>query len=225
MYSLITTLLLILIDISEQKSTCMIFFTGGSNLISPQLYLNFLNKFNKYDIPVFKLPYNVKNKEIIKELNSEYNVILAGHSSGCVTAINNCNENIKKLILLDPVKTPFLKNTNLESLDKVLVINAGKSYKWSIIPPFLPFIPFFQLTKDNICNMIGNSNKLCIIKVHDYGHCDIIENPYRNVMHYTRLSVGNNKRSYKYINAYHDFLAKHICKFIKEPETEISDIC
>ena len=115
---------------------------------------------------------------------------------------------------MDPVKTPFYHyNKNLDYLEDILFINAEKSYKWSKFPPFIPFIPFFKLTPDEI-NI--NKNKIFTINVNNYGHSDIINNPWRNIMHYSRISVGNNKRSKKYIDAYHHFLSQYIRTFINK---------
>ena len=59
----------------------------------------------------------------------------------------------------------------------------------------MQFIPIFKL---NINEMNVDKNKIKCITVHKHGHCDIINNPYRNIMHYSRLSLGNNKRNIKY---------------------------
>jgi hypothetical protein len=201
---------------------CIVFYTGGSNIISTQLYSDFLSNIDNIDI--YKIPFRSNNKKDIffNNLKKKYSSInLVGHSSGCVRAINNCNENIDNLILLDPVKTPYWCDTkNLNYLNKILIINAAKSYKWSYIPPFVPFIPFFKLELDDI-NI--NKDKVTIITVKDYGHSDIIDNPWRDIMHYSRLSLGYNKRDN--INKYHKFLSNIIRQFInikpKESETII----
>ena len=97
---------------------CIVFYTGGSNLISSNLYTDFLSQIN--DIDVYKIPFNYnKNIDIFFDnLREKYTSIsLVGHSSGCVRAVNNCNNNIDNLILLDPVKTPFWNNKkNLNNL-------------------------------------------------------------------------------------------------------------
>lgn len=190
---------------------CIVFYTGGSNIISSKLYSDFLSELNNID--VYKIPFQA-NKDIdlfYNKLKQHYTSInLLSHSSGCVRAVNNCNEYIDNLILLDPVKTQYWNNKkNLNFLDQLIIINAAKSYKWSYIPPFIPFIPFFKVHLDDI-NI--NKNKIKIITVKDYGHSDIINNPWRDIMHYTRLSVGYNKRSN--IKKYHKFLSNAIKHFI-----------
>lgn len=207
-----------LLELTIQKQICIVFFSGGSNLITPNLYSNFLKKLdNKYDI--YKIPFTLnkdkskkKYEEVINLLDNKYdNIIFMGHSSGCTTIINNCNNKVNKLILLDPVKTPFYKKKNLNYLENIIFINAEKSYKWSIIPPFTPFIPFFKIDSNEL---IINKNKILEITIHNFGHCDIIDNPWRNIMHYSRISVGNNKRNIKYINNYHKLLSEYIKEFV-----------
>ena len=200
--------------LTNYHNSCIIFFTGGSNLISPNIYSDFLNKFNNYNVPIYKIPFNTNNNiktntNIIRDLHKNYEeIIMLGHSSGCTTLLNNCKtiNNIDKIVLLDPVVTPFINRKNDYShLKKVLIINAEKSYKWSKIPPFLPFIPIFRLKLQDLGIEL---NKIKLITVKKYGHSDLINKPYRNIMHYSRISLGHDKREDKYIDAYHNFLIK-----------------
>ena len=218
---MLNLLLLIFYSIVLTKTSCVVFFSGGSNFISPNIYSDFLKKFES-EYKLYKLPFSFNNdktnkfsEKLLNILNTKYdNIVFMGHSSGCTTAINKCNNKVNKLILLDPVKTPaYQDNKNLNYLENILFINAEKSYKWSKIPPFLPFIPFFKLHPLEV-NI--NKNKILDINVNNYGHSDIINNPWRNIMHYSRISVGNNKRSKKYIDAYHKFLSEYIRTFINK---------
>ena len=103
-------------------------------------------------------------------------------------------------------------------MEDIIIINAEKSYKWSKIPPFTPFIPLFRLRINDI-NI--DSSKIKEITVKNYGHCDIIDNPYRNLMHYCRLSVGHPRRKKPYILAYHKLLHKFIGDFIRSSHKQI----
>ncbi len=194
---------------------CIVFYTGGSNLISSNLYTDFLSQIN--DIDVYKIPFNYnKNIDIFFDnLREKYTSIsLVGHSSGCVRAVNNCNNNIDNLILLDPVKTPFWNNKkNLNNLYQLIIINAEKSYKWSYIPPFVPFIPFFGV---NLNDININKEKIKIITVKQFGHTDIINNPFRDIMHYSRISVGHKDRNK--IKHYHKLLSKIITYHLSSKE-------
>ncbi|ALH23063.1 hypothetical protein ceV_157 [Chrysochromulina ericina virus CeV-01B] len=85
---------------------CIVFYTGGSNVISPLVYSDFLSNLENVDI--FRIPFQCnKNKDaFFKDLKKNYSSInLLAHSSRCTRAVNNCNNNIDSLILLDPVKT------------------------------------------------------------------------------------------------------------------------
>ncbi len=213
--------LLYSIAIILENKHCIVFFSGGSNWISPNIYSNFLTQLDdKYKL--YKIPFAFNNdktkkfsEKLINILDTKYdNIVFIGHSSGCTTAINKCNKKVNKLILLDPVKTPFYEDKkDLNYLDEILFLNSEKSYKWSKIPPFIPFIPFLKINPEEL--MI-NKNKILYINIKNYGHSDIINNPWRNIMHYSRISIGNNKRSKKYINAYHKFLYDYINNFINK---------
>ena len=74
---------------------CIIFYTGGSNLMSTTIYNDFLSELNHID--VYKIPFqcNKQSDKFIKMLRKEYSSVnLLGHSSGCVRLLNNCNNNI-----------------------------------------------------------------------------------------------------------------------------------
>ena len=43
-----------------------------------------------------------------------------------------------------------------------------------------------------------------------YGHADLIDNPYRDIMHYTGLSRGSRVRTKHAMSYYHKRLAKYI---------------
>ena len=60
------------------------------------------------------------------------------------------------------------------------------------------------------------------MNVKDYGHCDIIDKPWRNIMHYSRLSVGHNNRNN--IRVYHKFLSNMIIKFINYYPNKIGSL-
>ena len=201
---------LILINLIKIYSkSCIVLFTGGSNFINPKLYSSFLNSI---DLDIYKIPFkeNILNKNFYSFLEEKYDDInIIGHSSGCVTALNNCNPSIKKIILLDPVKTPNYKRVDLNNLEELFIINAAKSYEWSFIPPFLPFIPAFKLLETDL-NI--DKSKISKITIKNYGHSDIINKPWRDLMHYSRISVGGKNRSN--IEYYHNLLYFYIMNFI-----------
>lgn len=206
--------------------TCIVFFTGGSNIISPRIYSNFLTRLNReYDLYTIKSPS--KNKLIktdyIEEiytldgLNITYNnIYFLGHSSGSTTAINNINTYIDGLILLDPVKTPYYVKRVEHNFKKVLMLNADLSYRWSFKPPFLPFIPAFSINPDDIYHDFDIKLKnIEYFMIKNFGHTDIIDNPWRNIMHYSGLSRGNDNRQQQNIGNYHDYLIEIIKNYIQ----------
>lgn len=202
-------IIIILINIINSYHSCIVFFTGGSNLISYNIYSDFLSKLNN-QYAIYQLSKNnINNEKLINKLDNKYsNIIFIGHSSGSTTAINNCNSKINKLILLDPVKTPYYKNNkNINFLDNILIINAEYSYKWNIFPPFIPFIPLFKITPDDL---IINKNKIKIITIDNFGHSDLINNPWRDIMHYSRISLGNQDRDNITISNYHNLIKEYI---------------
>ncbi len=186
----------------------IIFFSGGSNIMPKFLYNNFLkNQEKNYNI--FKISLFSDYK---REINNIYNLnkdtILIAHSSGCITALNNCPKYIKKIILLDPVKTPkYIYDNDLNFLEKIIIIDADLSYKWSRDPPFFPFIPFFSLSNEDL-----NIDKIKIKRRNfkNYGHTDILNNPWRDIMHYSRISRGNKNRSIITFENYYKNLFNYI---------------
>lgn len=190
----------------------IIFYTGGSNLMSAALYNDFLSKFK--GIAIYKLPFTLDEKlteNVLIDLDKRHeSLTMVGHSSGCIRLINNCNNKIKNVILLDPVKTPNLKQKNLEYLNNVIIIEAMKSYEWSKVPPFVPFIPFLKLEGKDI---EIEENKVVNLKFKDFGHSDLINNPWRDIMHNSRISRGNLNRDIKTIEDYHNKMALIITNY------------
>ena len=178
------------------------------NMFSP---LNFIGtSSNNIEIDVTEQILDVFNS-IYQNENKSTEIIALGHSSGCSTLVNYCSKfaNIKKCILIDPV------NNNGDSLKKpifnnTLIIKAEKSYKWTFeginpIPKKAPFIPAFEMKSD----IFGDNVEL--VKMKDYGHCDILDPVWSNIMH-NSFAEGNNDR--ESINLYKDELISIINDFI-----------
>ena len=217
------------------NSPKLLFFTGGNSLMPSDIYSDFISKLNsKYDTSVIKNKYsNInKNKENIIEQLLEYSteseIIPIGHSSGCTTLLNYCTKlkNIKKCILLDPVNNNLnndLKGNkgNLNNFESVLQINAEKSYKWKMGKdspiPQVPFIPAFSM---DITNLFQNceSTEITKIKVENYGHCDILDTAFSNIMH-SSFAEGNNDRNS--LNKYRELLLYLIDNYINETSNSL----
>lgn len=185
-FSLVTALLSLNILPSNKISIVkpnVVFFTGGNSLMPSFIYSNFIEKLEEYyTVNVINNLENKDNNVLEKLLNiykEDKDFIAIGHSSGATSLLNYCNKfDINKYILLDPVDNNKLINNNeLEFKDnKVLIINAAKSYKWKSNFP-LPQIPFIPIGK--LENKFENYNEI-IIK--EAGHCDILDDPYNSFM-------------------------------------------
>lgn len=201
-------------------STCMLFFTGGSNLFQSNIYIEFIEEMESRNIDVYDVPFQYQiSQDDINELYSkqkyEYDSVnVLGHSSGCTTLINQCCEldGIKHAFLLDPVNTKFSKDGwNINGRFKSLsFIRAMKSYKITFDPFGLPFIPIFKLTDENLD--IDSDNELDIWKldIQNYGHSDILNKPLSDFMHNTRLSVGNKNRGMDVKKGYFNIILSFI---------------
>lgn len=193
-----------------------LFFSGGNSLMPNLIYGGFIEKLNEVAnvkpiqnsvnyFPITNLiNYNTQGDNIMTQLldNDITNegTFAISHSSGATTLLNQCSKfNVDKVILLDPVDNNKLVNKQFPDINKfkdVLVIKAEKSYKWSFdnikknmlfIPNVkIPFIPIGKLDTD----VFQNKTELTI---KDFGHCDILDQPYNNYMH-TSFAEGNENR-------------------------------
>jgi hypothetical protein len=209
----------------------VLFFTGGNSLMPADIYTEFIYKLEKkYDVTVIRN----SNKDSLAVLEQIYttsyssDIIPIGHSSGCTTLINSCSKlsNVRRCVLLDPVnnnvKAEYLSN---KYYDSMLQINAQKSYEWKLNNPFAsfgpfsndksiknkdsiraPFIPAFAMKTNKFSNLIK-------IDIQDYGHCDILDTAFSNMMHYS-LAEGNDDRTT--INHYKDLLIYLIDSYIND---------
>lgn len=183
-----------------------LFFSGGNSLMPNLIYGGFIEKLNEVANvkPIQNSVSYFPNDNMVTQL-LDNDIAASGtfaisHSSGATTLLNHCSRfNVDKVILLDPVDNNKLVNKEFPDINKfsdVLVIKAEKSYKWSfdklrknmlLIPSIkIPFIPLGKLDTD----VFKNKTEL-VIK--DFGHCDILDQPYNNYMH-TSFSEGNENR-------------------------------
>lgn len=206
--------------ISPINKQPIVFFTGGNSLMPPDIYSSFVNKLTN-DYEVFVIKNNNKNSiEVLEKLyerslNGPFLPI--GHSSGCTTLLNYCSKlnNVKKCVLLDPVNNNLDKNLKWNKFESVLQINAEKATKWkfndgiSFIKnpiPKVPFIPAFSLDTSKFENITK-------IEVLNYGHCDILDTAFSNIMH-NSFAEGNENR--ETLDDYKDFLVFLIDSYYKD---------
>lgn len=216
----------------NKKLPRIVFFTGGNSLMPKDIYSSFLSKLgSNYEVSIIQNNYkntytnsfqkNTVSESILEQLykySLEGDILPIGHSSGCTTLLNYCSKLniVDKMILLDPVNNNLEPdNIDFTKFKSVLQINAEKSYKWKynsglklLKNPFpkVPFIPAFQLDTKNF-------NNLTKIEILDYGHCDILDTAFSNVMHQSFAEGTNDRDS---IDKYKDFLALVIDAYAKD---------
>lgn len=202
---------------SNMKPPKLIFFTGGNSLMPEDIYSTFITKLkSKYDVSVIKNSYigtehsenSMKVLEKLYEYSLEGPIIPIGHSSGCTTLLNFCSKlkNIEHSVLLDPVDNNINENEiNYNKFKSVLQIKAEKSYKWKYNNgieffknplPKVPFIPAFSLDTSKF-------NNITTIEIKDYGHCDILDTTFSNLMH-NSIAEGTDDR--ESLDNYKNFL-------------------
>ena len=207
---------------SPNQQQCL-FYTGGSSEIPCEIYSSLLTKLSGKNLTI-----NVVNKELkksyilLQSITHNKPTTIIAHSSGAIEALEACNylDNIKKVVLIDPVDSRFFFNNGDHEemiepkfpVNDILFLNARKSYKWKWFPPKIPFIPFFGLNS----NKVKFNNKQCII-AKDFGHSDILDYPWGNIMHQT-FSEGLNNRDESKIEKYHEWLSTIITEYINTNE-------
>lgn len=205
-----------------QETNCVLFFTGGSNAISSSIYCDFFESMNKQNITVYVPSFQHNHIAcLIRILHNKYKkVIMMGHSSGCTTLLNHCNHpQINDVVLMDPVNTKLWgeKHFTIPFVRTLLFLHAEKSYKVNHDPYGWPFIPFLRITKDQLKG--PNLSKVAEITASNYGHSDVLNPFYSNLMHFTRITVGNKNRTTEKLHGYHDQLSDTVLHFMEDEKT------
>lgn len=218
-------------NLNKKNTTCIVFCSGGSSCMPSHIYSHLFDNIVSNDFSIYAPSFNYQNKnKLIEELNKEYKeIIVAGHSSGATTAINySKNKIIKKIILIDPVDTRLFskkyrnKIHELKNLDNILFLNAEKSYKITFNPPGLAFIPFLAIKPDILS--LKKSCKIINIEALNFGHADILDIPYCDIMHKTRLAVGNSNRSFENIQKYHNWIKDIFVNFSRNKISKLKKL-
>ena len=216
-------------NIEKKNMDALVLFTGANSLIPADIYSNFINYLTIYNFSVNVVNNdNMITSELLYDIRDEYRqVVPLSHSSGYVNIMDTISrqKNIKKAIFLDPVDNSDIvnnnffnfidnKKTNNNYLEDVLILNAEKSYKGSIFPKIsIPFIPAFALDIKKFKQKNPNVN-VEKIKAEDYGHSDVSDLLWSDLMHAT-ISKGNENRDKENLDSYHDWLASQIYNFVK----------
>lgn len=223
------------IDVYENKANpkndtpAIIFFTGLNSAIPSFIYKDFLKTLSKQNITTYIANSNQETTEDLIDcvVDLHPNVTFVAHSSGCVTASSFADnkDSITDIVFLDPVDNFFMKNLpkpNLKQLQRILVLNAKRSYEWTWdgLLPSVPFIPAFKLEK----NMLRlNNPETILLEAEDYGHTDILSKPWSDFMH-NSLSRGTALRSEKNLRNYRLWLATSISHFVYNQPHNLSSL-
>lgn len=220
------------IDIERKDMNALIFYTGANALIPGDIYSNFIKALNNYNFSVSVVPNeNSVTTEFLYDVRDEYKELIPlTHSSGYVNAIETINKQkkINKAVFLDPVDNSKIldnslfsffsnKETVLNHLDEILILNAGKSYKGSFFPKFeIPFIPAFGVNVKKL-EQSNPSLSVTVETAENYGHSDVLDTIWSDLMHST-LSKGNDNREQDVLDEYLDWLAQQIYNFVNKDE-------
>ena len=215
--------------LNKENMNALIFYTGANSLIPADIYSNFIRCLNNYNFSVSVVTNdNSATKDFLNTIKDTYKEIIPiSHSSGYVNIINSVNKekNINKGIFLDPVDNSFLVNNNfpfsnnnnqynLNYIENILILRAEKSYKGSIFPKLeIPFIPAFALNSEKLED---NNPDLIISKIsaENYGHSDVLDSLWADLMHGSSISKGNENRDQSTMDSYVDWLAQQIYEFV-----------
>lgn len=99
------------LNVEDNKN--VLFFTGANSLIPGEVYSSFLTNVAQYNMTIFVCSSNIDTSNVIYEqLNNNNETVVVGHSTGCINALDFCNnnENIKKIVLMDPVDNSYIYN-------------------------------------------------------------------------------------------------------------------
>ena len=222
------------IDIERKDMNALIFYTGANALIPGDIYSNFIKALNNYNFSVNVVSSeNSATTEFLYDIRDEYKELIPlTHSSGYVNAVETINKQkkINKAVFLDPVDNGKLfdnsvfsvfsdKETILNHLEDVLILNAGKSYKGSLFPKFeIPFIPAFGVNVKKL-EQSNPSLSVTVETAENYGHSDVLDTIWSDLMH-TTLSKGNEIREQEVLDEYLDWLALQIYNFVNKDENK-----
>ena len=223
--------------IDKSSMNALVFYTGANSLIPADIYSNFIKALNNYNFSVSVVTNNNDaTTDFLYDIRDEYKELIPlTHSSGYVSAIKTINKqkNIKKAVFLDPVDNSGLLEFNLfnvfnekqkiNHLKSILVLNAEKSYKGSIFPKFeIPFIPAFAVNTDNL-EKSNPDVEIEKINAEEYGHSDVLDSLWSDLMHGLSISKGNEVREQSVMDEYVDWLAQQIYEFVNNVDNDVDN--
>ena len=224
--------------LNKEDMTALVFYTGANSLIPADIYSNFIKALNNYNFSVSVVTNNNDaTTDFLYDIRDEYKELIPlTHSSGYVSAIKTINKqkNIKKAVFLDPVDNSGLLEFNLFNifnekqtinyLKSILVLNAEKSYKGSIFPKFeIPFIPAFAVNTKNL-EKTNPHVEIEKINAEEYGHSDVLDSLWSDLMHGLSISKGNEVREQSVMDEYVNWLAQQIYEFVNNVDNNVNNV-
>jgi len=202
-------------DVKKSETPCILFFTGGSAIMTYEIYSNFLATLSNKQLSIHTIPFQYSRTNVTKlvdQLKTEYsNIVALSHSSGSSPLIDAVSQNpeIKKVIMLDPIDSRLdrTKKIRMKNVKYLMIIRAEKAYEGEN----LSFIPgFLELSIDKL--WLANDCKIHAFDAEEYGHCDLLNPMYSNIIHqYLRnICDGTSDRSYDNLYKYIDWLTSKI---------------
>lgn len=201
--------------LNQNSKRSVVFFPAKTiNQVPSDLYNNFLHSIANNDIRVY-IPNYDDVSSLLETLDLPQTTIVA-HSTSSIKALSLCqeNENIKNLVLIDPIDVQQLENKKisdnniikLPNIDKLLVFNSKKSSDWKLLPLILP-INMFSL-KSNTINLTDIAKRE-VIDSDDFGHFDIFDSQWSDLMN-NIISKGSEDRNPLKLQNYHKQIADKI---------------
>lgn len=210
------------------------------NSATSGLYDNFLNIMTRKNFDVYIPDGDLQ--PILDDLNdADYNITLISHSASALSAISMSNtvESIRSLVLIDPldknnidVKSRSVdydiadinkmtsktkrasKSVEITGLERLLVFKTKKSDNWNMIPFVVP-IGMFALKPNRLS--IDKTIYQETMVADDFGHFDILDDRWSNMMHQT-VSKGANDRDPIQLEMFRAWLANKIDDFTNVTE-------
>lgn len=131
----------------------ILFFTGANSFIPGEVYSSFLSNVAQYNMTTYVCSNNLLTcNDIYKTIENTDETIVVGHSTGCMNAIDFCNNNpnVKKIVLMDAVDNSYLYKQKYNDIPNKITDNLVKRVVDSAkILPFFKRINYEATEEDN----------------------------------------------------------------------------
>jgi hypothetical protein len=104
-------------------------------------------------------------------------------------------------------------------IDNILIIKSKLSDKWK----YMPFIPPIGLYSLNTGNYNLQNTNITVKEFDNFGHFDIIDSPWSDILHNT-VSSGNKDRNNFKIQNHQQLMARIVSGFAKKKNNKITNI-